>query len=83
MKTKSHSLRRKAHSLHRKADALLRARKVFDAATVRERARNLEARADVLDEADEDTQYSDLAAGFDDGDLPCVATVQLTGRRWF
>jgi len=71
------ALRRKAYRCHRKADAALADRRVWDAAQLRTRALDLEARADLLE--CEGPSPFDGGAGFDDDDLPDLATARPAG----
>lgn len=75
MKTQAHSLRRKAYRLHRRADQALRDHRTFDAAQLRSRAFDLEARAEAL--ADED-----LTAGFTDADLESLTGCTVLPRTY-
>jgi hypothetical protein len=66
MKNRTHSLRRKANRFHRQADQARAAGRTFDAAQLRQRALNLEAKADVIDATH---PAFDSGAGFRDADL--------------
>jgi len=78
MKTQAHSLRRKAYRLHSKADQALSARRVYDAAALRDRAHTLEAKADALDEVAEES----YPAGFTDADFDRTIGCTAMPRAW-
>lgn len=81
MKTqRAQGLRRKANAANRQADAAALRGRVWDAAQLRDRAKNYTAQADTEEACAFDVE-DDLGAGFNDADLELEA-VSLNPRDW-